>query len=216
MSLEAMLRVYFLQQWYALSDPMAEDMLYGSEAICRFSGIGLGHDRIPDETTILTSRHLLVKHALTELLFVGVNKHLVDQGVTLRLGTLADATIIDWTSSTKNKAKTRDPEMSSTKKANDCFFAMKAHVGVDAESGLVHNLAASTAKVHDRQVWGELLLGQETSVRADKGYVSAALEAAFSGPDKFRGASCTRRLKAGNPIPSTRTSTGSLPRRAPT
>lgn len=187
MPLETMLRVYFLQQWYALSDPMAEEMLYDSEAMRRFAGIELGDDRIPDETTILNFRHLLEKHALTERLFVEVNRHLADQGITLRSGTLVDATIIDAPSSTKNDAKARDPEMSSTKKGNDWYFGMKAHVGVDAESGIVHSLVTTTAKVHDSQVWDELLHGEETSVWADKGYVSAAREAVFSGPDKFWG-----------------------------
>jgi IS5 family transposase len=187
MPLETMLRVYFLQQWYALSDPMAEEMLYDSEAMRRFAGIELGDDRIPDETTILNFRHLLETHALTERLFGEVNKHLADHGITLCSGTLVDATIIDAPSSTKNEAKARDPEMSSTKKGNDWFFGMKAHVGVDADRGIVHSLDTTTAKTHDSQVWDEVLHGDETSVWADKGYVSATREAAFSGPDKFWG-----------------------------
>ena len=187
MPLEVMLRVYFLQQWYALSDPMAEEMLYDSDAMRRFADIELGDDRVPDETTILNFRHLLEKHALTERLFVEVNTHLADQGITLRSGTLVDATIIDAPSSTKNEAKVRDPEMSSTKKGNDWFFGMKAHVGVDADSGIVHSLETTTAKVHDSQVWDDLLHGAEMSVWADKGYVSAARETAFSGPGKFWG-----------------------------
>lgn len=187
MPLEMMLRVYFLQQWYALSDPMAEEMLYDSDAMRQFAGIELGDDRIPDETTILKFRHLLEKHELTEKLFVEVNRHLADQGITLRSGTLVDATIIAAPSSTKNEAKARDPEMSSTKKGNAWFFGMKAHVGVDADSGIVHSLETTTAKVHDSQVWDDLLHGQEDSVWADKGYVSAAREAAFSGPGKFWG-----------------------------
>jgi len=187
MPLETMLRIYFLQNWYALSDPMAEEMLYDSEAMRQFTGIELGDDRIPDETTILNFRHLLEKHRLTEKLFVEVNTHLADQGITLRSGTLVDATIIDAPSSTKNEAKARDPEMSSTKKGNDWFFGMKAHVGVDAQSGIVHSLDTTTAKVHDSQVWDDLLHGKETSVWADKGYVSAAREAAFSGAGKFWG-----------------------------
>jgi IS5 family transposase len=162
-------------------------MLYDSDAMRRFAGIELGDDRIPDETTILNFRHLLEKHQLTEKLFAEVNGHLADQGITLRSGTLVDATIIDAPSSTKNEAKARDPEMSSTKKGNDWYFGMKAHVGVDADSGIVHSLETTTAKVHDSQVWDELLHGGETSVWADKGYVSAAREAAFSGPGKFWG-----------------------------
>jgi IS5 family transposase len=187
MPLETMLRVYFLQNWYALSDPMAEETLYDSEAMRRFAGIELGDDRIPDETTILNFRHLLERHGLTEAIFADVNAHLSDKGITLRSDTLVDATIIDAPSSTKNQARARDPEMSSTKKGNDWFFGMKAHVGVDAQSGVVHSLETTTAKVHDSQVWDDLLHGEETSVWADKGYVSAAREAAFSGPDKLWG-----------------------------
>ena len=187
MPLETMLRVYFLQNWYALSDPMAEETLYDSEAMRCFVGIELGDDRIPDETTILNFRHLLERHALTEAIFADVNAHLADKGITLRSGTLVDATIIDAPSSTKNKAGTRDPEMSSTKKGNDWFFGMKAHVGVDAESGVVHSLDTSTAKLHDSQVWDELLHGDENSVWADKGYVSAEREAAFNVPGKVWG-----------------------------
>lgn len=187
MPLETMLRVYFLQNWYALSDPMAEETLYDSEAMRRFAGIELGDDRIPDETTILNFRRLLERHGLTEALFAEVNAHLSDKGIGLRSGTLVDATIIDAPSSTKNKAGARDPEMSSTKKGNAWYFGMKAHVGVDADSGIVHSLEATTAKVHDSQVWDELLHGEETSVWADKGYVSAEREVGFAGPDKFWG-----------------------------
>jgi IS5 family transposase len=187
MPLETMLRVHFLQNWYALSDPMAEESLYDSDAMRHFAGIEPGDDRIPDETTILNFRHLLERHGLTEALFAEVNAHLADKGITLRSGTLVDATIIDAPSSTKNKAGARDPEMSSTKKGNDWYFGMKAHVGVDAQSGIVHSLDTTTAKVHDSQVWDELLHGAETSVWADKGYVSAAREAAFAGPGKFWG-----------------------------
>lgn len=112
---------------------------------------------------------------------------MADHGITLRSGTLVDATIIDAPSSTKNEAKARDPEMSSTKKGNDWYFGMKAHIGVDADSGIVHSLETTTAKVHDSQVWDELLHGRETLVWADKGCVSAARETAFSGPGKFWG-----------------------------
>ncbi|WP_397544758.1 IS5 family transposase [Roseovarius salis] len=187
MPLETMLRVYFLQNWYALSDPMAEETLYDSEAMRRFAGIELGDDRIPDETTILNFRHLLERYRLTEAIFAEVSAHLADKGITLRSGTLVDATIIDALSSTKNKARARDPEMSSTKKGNDWYFGMKAHVGVDAESGTVHSLEATTAKVHDSRVWDELLHGDETSVWADKGYVNAGREAAFTGSGKVWG-----------------------------
>jgi transposase, IS5 family len=187
MPLEIMLRVYFLQNWYALSDPMAEEMLYDSEAMRRFAGIELGDDRIPDETTILNFRHLLERHGLTEAIFAEVNAHLADRDIGLRSGTLVDATIIDAPSSTKNKSGARDPEMSTTKKGNDWYFGMKAHIGVDADSGVTHSLETSTAKLHDNQVWDELLHGDEDSVWADKGYVSAEREAAFKGPGKVWG-----------------------------
>ena len=187
MPLETMLRVYFLQNWYALSDPMAEETLYDSEAMRRFAGIELGDDRIPDETTILNFRHLLERYGLIEAIFADVNAHLADKGITLRSGTLVDATIIDAPSSTKNKAGARDPEMSSTKQGNTWYFGMKAHVGVDAESGVTHSLETSTARVHDSRIWDELLHGEETSVWADKGYVNAEREAAFSDDGKVWG-----------------------------
>ena len=178
---------------------MAEETLYDSEAMRRFAGIELGDDRIPDETTILNFRHLLERHGLTEAIFAEVNGHLSDKGITLRPGTLVDVSghtplvrvrprkSIDAPSSTKNKAGARDPEMSSTKKGNDWYFGMKAHIGVDADSGVTHSLETSTAKLHDSQVWDELLHGEETSVWADKGYVSAEREAAFKAPGKVWG-----------------------------
>ena len=187
MPLTVMLRIYCLQQWYALSDPMAEESLYDSDAMRRFAGLELGDDRIPDETTILNFRHLLERHGLPEAIFAEVNAHLAENRIALRSGTLVDATIIDAPSSTKNKAGRRDPEMTSTKKGNDWYFGMKAQVGVDADSGIVHSLETSTAKVHDSRVWDELLHGRETSIWADKAYVSAEREEAFIGPGKFWG-----------------------------
>ena len=149
MPLEVMLRLYFLQNCFALSDPMAEETLYDSEAMRRFAGIELGDDRIPEQTTILNFRHLLERHGLTEVIFAEVHVHLADRGITLRSGTLVDATTMDAPSSSKNKAGARDSEMSSTKKGNDWYFGMKAHIGVDADSGVVHSLDTSTAKVQD-------------------------------------------------------------------
>lgn len=185
--LAVMLRIYCLQQWYALSDPMAEESLYDSDAMRRFAGLELGDDRIPDETTILNFRHLLERHVLTEAIFAEVNAYLAENGMTLRSGTLVDATIIDAPSSTKNKTGKRDPDMSSTKKGNDWYFGMKAHIGVDADSGIVHSLDTSTAKVHDSRIWDDLLHGAETSVWADKAYVSAERADAFAGSGKFWG-----------------------------
>jgi IS5 family transposase len=153
----------------------------------RFAEIELGDDRILDETTILNFHHLLERHGLTEAIFAEVNAHLADNGITLRSGTLVDATIIDAPSSTKNKAGACDPEMSSTKKGNDWFFGMKAHIGVNAESSVAHSLETSTTKLHDSRVWVELLHGKETSVWADKRYVSAERAAAFNGPGRLWG-----------------------------
>lgn len=153
----------------------------------RFARIELGDGRILDETTIINVRHLLERHGLTEAIFADVNGHLADNGITLRSGALVDASIIDAPSTTKNKAGARDPEMSSTKKGNIWYFGMKAHVGVDAESWVTHSLETLTAKVHDSQVWDEPLHGEETSVWADKGYVSAAREAAFTDEGKVWG-----------------------------
>jgi IS5 family transposase len=169
-------------------------------------------DRIPDETTILNFRHLLERHGLTEAIFAEVNAHLADKGITLRSGTLVDATIIDAPSSTKNKAGSRDPEMSSTKKDKTWFFGSEedqptvrgtvgltnAHIGVDADSGVTHSLDTSTARVHDSQVWDELLHGDEASVWADKGYVNAEREARFKGPGKVWGV--MRKAPKGGPL----------------
>ncbi|WP_287433090.1 IS5 family transposase [Maritimibacter sp.] len=187
MPLETMLRVYFLQNWYALRNPMAEETLYDSDAMRRLTGIELCDDRISDETTILNFRHLLDQHGLTEAIFAEVNGHLAGKGITLRSSTLVDAPIIDAPSSTTNQAGKRDPEMTSTKKGNDWYFGMKAHVGADADSGITHSLETSTAKLHDSQVWDELLHGDEDTVWADKGYVNTARRAAFEGPGKFWG-----------------------------
>lgn len=178
MPLETMLRIYCLQNWYALSDPMMEETLYDSEAMRRFAGLDLGRDPVPDETTILHFRHLLERHDLTEAIFAEVNAHLAEKGVILRAGTLVDATIIEAPSSTKNKARARDPEMTSTRKGNTWHFGMKAHVGADAQSRVVHSLETTTAKEHDSRRFDDLLHGDETSVWGDKAYASAEREAA--------------------------------------
>ena len=227
MSLETMLRVYFLQNWYSLSDPMAEETLYDSEAMRGFAEIELGDDRIPDETTILNFRHLLERHGLTEALFAEVNRHLADKGIRPRSGTLVDATIINAPSSTKNKAGARDPEMLSTKKGNDWFFGMKAHIGVDADSGVIHSLETSTAKLPplvecnafdcraaDSQVWDDLLHGNETSVWPTRAMSAPSARPGSKAPASS-GVSCARRPKAARCTRSTRRSTASSPWRAP-
>ena len=150
--LPVMLRIYCLQQWYTLSDPGAEEALYDIQSMRAFCGLELGRDAIPDETTILNFRHLLERHELTKAIFAAVSEHLAAKGELLRGGTIVDATLIAASPSTKNKEGRRDPEMSQSKKGNQWYFGMKAHVGVDAESGLVHTAGVTTGKVHDAKV----------------------------------------------------------------
>ena len=168
--LERMLRMYFLQQWFALSDEALEDALYDSHSMREFVGIDLAREAVPDATTLLKFRRLLEAHALTAQLFEAINAHLAEQGLLLREGTMVDASIIAAPSSTKNKDKTRDPQMHQTKKGNQWHFGMKAHIGVDASSGLVHSLAASAANDSDIAHTHQLLHGQESIVFADAGY----------------------------------------------
>jgi transposase, IS5 family len=170
MGVEKMLRIYFLQQWFNLSDPAMEDALYDIESLRRFAGIELGHDEVPDETTILNFRHLLERQGLTRKLFKKINQHLEQRGLLMRQGTIVDATIMAAPTSTKNSSGTRDPEMSSVKKGNEWHFGMKLHVGADSVSGLAHSATVTTASVHDSQVMGELLHRSETAVYGDRGY----------------------------------------------
>lgn len=170
MELLMMLKIYFLQQWYALSDPSAEEALYDRNSFQKFLGIDLLSQHIPDETTILNFRHLLEEHKLQERFFEAVNELLTSKGLLMREGTIVDATIIAAPSSTKNKEQKRDPEMSSTKKGNQWYFGMKAHIGSDAKSGLVHHLHTTAAKTSDRTPFRELLHGQERAIFGDKGY----------------------------------------------
>ena len=170
--LETMLRIYFLQQWYQLSDPGAEEALYDIQSMRAFAGLALGRDAVPDETTILNFRHLLERHELTKALFEAVSEHLEDKGALLRGGTIMDATLIAASPSTKNKSGKRDPEMSQSKKGNQWYFGMKAHVGVDARSGLVHTAGVTTGKTHDAKVMDNLIREDDRAVFADKGYVN--------------------------------------------
>ena len=170
--LAVMLRIYFLQQWYQLSDPGAEEALYDIQSMRAFAGLELGRDAIPDETTILNFRHLLEANDLTKAIFEAVSKHLEDKGALLRGGTIMDATLIAASPSTKNKSGKRDPEMSQSKKGNQWYFGMKAHIGVDARSGLVHTAGVTTGKVHDAKVMDNLIREDDRSVFADKGYVN--------------------------------------------
>jgi IS5 family transposase len=165
-----MLRIYFLQQWYGLSDPAMEDSLYDIESMRRFAGIDLQTDDVPDETTILHFRHLLEKHKLTEKLFAQTRRYLIDKGLMVREGTIVDATILNAPSSTKNSEQARDPEMKQTKKGNQWYFGMKAHVGTDTGKGLVHSIVVTNAAVHDSKVMDYLLHGEEKAVYGDKAY----------------------------------------------
>src|SRR4030043_31508 len=172
MPLERMMRIYFMQQWYGLSDPAMEDALYDIESIRRFAGIDLGVDVIPDETTILHFRHLLEKHQLTQKIFEKAQQYLTEKGLLLREGTIVDATIISAPSWTKNQDKTRDKEMKQTKKGNQWYFGMKAHVGTDTRKGLAHSVVVTDASVHDSQVMDELKHGEEQAVYGDRAYTS--------------------------------------------
>ena len=167
--LATMLRVYFLQQWFDLSDPQAEDMLYDSEAMRRFARIELGEDTVPDESTILRFRHLLEAHQLTARMFDAVRALLDEKRLLLKAGTIVDATIIAAPSSTKNATKTRDPEMKQTRKGNQWYFGMKLHVGTDRR-GLIHSLVTTDAAAADITQLPELLHGQETALWGDKAY----------------------------------------------
>jgi IS5 family transposase len=167
---ERMLRIHFLQHWFNLSDPAVEEALYDSRAMRRFVGIDLGHEPVPDETTICKFRHLLEAHSLGDQLFVLINDYLQENGMKVNTGTIVDATIIDAPSSTKNEAKSRDPEMHQTRKGKQWYFGMKAHIGVDSRSKLIHSVAATAANVHDSQLLGDLLHGDETRVWGDSAY----------------------------------------------
>jgi IS5 family transposase len=168
--LERMLRIHFLQHGFNLSDPALEEALYDSRAMRRFVGIDLGREPVPDETTVCKFRHLLEAHNLGDRLFVLINEYLQENGLKVSTGTIVDATIIDAPSSTKNKDKARDPDMHQTKKGNQWYFGMKAHIGVDSRSKLIHSVAATAANVHDSQLMGDLLHGNETRVWGDSAY----------------------------------------------
>jgi len=168
--LERMLRVYFLQQWYALADEALEDALYDSQALRSFAGIDLGSEAVPDATTLLKFRRLLETHDLCKGLFTAINADLAARGLLLRAGTLVDATLLAAPPSTKNKEKQRDPEMHQTRKGNQWYFGMKAHIGADRDSKLVHTMVVTAANVADITKTAELLHGQETQVHADAGY----------------------------------------------
>jgi IS5 family transposase len=169
--LERMLRMYFVQQWYNLADEAVEDAIYDSQALRNFVGIDLGTRSVPDATTLMKFRHLLEAHELTKALMVEVNMMLLEEGILMTQGTLVDATLIAAPSSTKNQQHGRDPEMHQTKKGNQWHFGMKAHIGVDADSGLVHTVVSTAANISDISQTAALLHGQETDTWLDAAYV---------------------------------------------
>jgi IS5 family transposase len=176
--LETMLRIYFLQHWFDLSDPAAEDAIYDSESMRRFVGVEFGQDTFPDESTILRFRHLLEKHALTQAIFNEIRLLLEAKGLLVKQGTIVDATIIAAPSSTKNKASSRDPEMRQTRKGNNWYFGMKLHVGTTPD-GLVHTLTTTDAAQADIRQMDQLLHGEEQAVYGDSAYWKNADRARF-------------------------------------
>jgi IS5 family transposase len=169
-AVDTMLRIHSLQQWFNLSDPAMEEALYDTPMFREFAGLDVGEDHLPDESTILRFRHLLEAHNLGMQILTTVNATLAAKGLLLKSGTVVDATLIAAPSSTKNSSGERDPEMHQTKKGNQWHFGMKAHAGVDADSGLVHTVTTTAANAHDITQASQLLHGEETDVFADSGY----------------------------------------------
>ena len=172
-SVETMLRMHFMQQWFTLSDPAMEEALHDMPLFREFAGLGGWSDRLPDETTILRFRHLLEEHKLAPKILQTINELLRAKGLLLRAGTVVDATLIAAPSSTKNSSGERDPEMHQSKKGNQWYFGMKAHTGVDAQSGLVHTVRGTSGNVNDVVEGNSLLHGDETEAFADAGYQGA-------------------------------------------
>ena len=172
-AVEAMLRIHFMQQWFTLSDPAMEEALHDVPLFREFAGLGWDR-RLPDESTILRFRHLLERHKLAEQILAVVNDLLISQGLLLKAGTVVDATLIAAPSSTKNKDGQRDPEMHQSKKGNQWYFGMKCHIGVDADSGLVHTVRGTSGNVNDVVEANSLLHRDESVVFADSGYQGAA------------------------------------------
>ena len=168
--LSAMLRIHFMQQWFGYSDAGMEEALHDIPLLRGFAGLDAGLESLPDETTILNFRHLLERHGLSKRLFAEVMSLLTERGLLLREGTTVDASLIAAPSSTKNRDGKRDSQMSQTRKGNQWYFGMKAHIGVDDQSGLVHTVTGTTARDSDMSQFAQLLHGQEERVSADRGY----------------------------------------------
>ena len=168
--LERMLRIHFLQHWFCLSDPAVEEALYESASMRQFVGIDLGREPVPDETTVCKFRHLLEQHDFGRTMFAQVHVHLEARGIEVSTGTIVDATIIAAPSSTKNASGQRDPDMHQTRKGQQWYFGMKAHIGVDSKTKVIHAVVATAANVHDATILPDLLHGEETRVWGDQAY----------------------------------------------
>lgn len=201
-NLETKLRIYFMQQWYSLSDPMMEDALYEIESMRRFAGLELIDDALPDESTILRFRHFLQAHNLTAQLMNTINEMLESRGVLLQGGTMVDASLVHASPSTKNKARERDPEMKQTKKGNQWYFGMKVHIGADVNSGLVHSASVTAANESDISQMYSLLREGDRAVFGDKAYVNNEWKRAARAAGVFWGvslkSSSKHRLKSGH------------------
>ena len=182
-TISTMLRIHFMQQWFGLSDPAMEESLHDIPLHREFAKLDAGVSRLPDESTILRFRHLLEKHELSAKILSTINAILANHGLLLKAGTVVDATLIAAPSSTKNKSGERDPEMHQTQKGNQWYFGMKAHIGVDADSGLVHTVIGTAANVNDVTQGHALLHGEEVDVFADAGYQGATKRAEATGVD---------------------------------
>ena len=179
--IERMLRIYFLAQWYGLADEALEDAIYDSQAMRNFIGVDLGGESVPDATTLLKFRHLLEENDLSKAIFEAIGTHLRQKKLLMKEGSIVDATIINAPSSTKNAEGKRDPQMHQTRKGNQWYFGMKAHIGADADSGLVHSLVATAANVSDISQTEHLLHGEEKRVHADAGYTGVEKREEFEG-----------------------------------
>jgi IS5 family transposase len=182
-SLQTMLRIHFMQQWFAYSDPAMEEALHDIPILRDFADLDATIEAIPDESTILNFRHLLERHGLATAILEEINALLGERGLMLRQGTMVDATLVAAPTSTKNRENKRDPEMSSTKKGNQWHFGMKAHIGADTANGLVHTVVGTAAKVPDVTVTDELLHGEEHEVHGDKGYTTNQRNLSASDPN---------------------------------
>ena len=197
LGLDKMLRIYFVQQWFDLSDPAAEDAIYDSESIRRFVGVELGEDRVPDESTILRFRHLLEEHDLTEAIFAEIKSLLEEKHLLLKKGTIVDATIIHAPSSTKNASGQRDPEMKQGRKGKAWYFGMKVHTGTDKQ-GLTHSLTVTDAGAADIKQMPDLLHGEEREIYGDQAYWKESDRQEFEGRNvRYR---VNRRPNAGRPL----------------